>query len=369
MGLCKWLSTAQPEWLDLDALLSVQLPGHITPTDNLQFLTCAYMVYMKNQTIDAAYVQKHLHVVYLTPHLNETVREFFGADTNLAKFLCFKYGKDLKKAKKYHKEAAQLLQSHGNVLLRNFLAEQKDVEAFTYYCSETIEKEEPPALYYFTVKYDSLVQVLEEYKKNIERSTGNQTTYNYWVREYNKVIAEANEINNEINKLGIGFPTNVGVGGGVNVHPANIKVRRGKSVSEIEHELSGLKESGSGGAGADSLARIARKDIPDITWKKVIDQPVGDVSYTHQSGGGTQNAWTAAEEGGNGWHSQIQVAKDFAFERSFDPEKGIMQVTEYFRGTSQRSMIGKRVDDQLIVFTPVDQPAVKLHTPPGWWYE
>ena len=52
MGICSWLLKAQPAWLDLDELLSVELPPCETETERTQLMASTFMTTLKGEKLE-----------------------------------------------------------------------------------------------------------------------------------------------------------------------------------------------------------------------------------------------------------------------------------------------------------------------------
>ncbi|KPL14943.1 hypothetical protein AMJ74_02465 [candidate division WOR_3 bacterium SM1_77] len=368
MGLCSWLYQAKPRWLDLDAFLSVRLPAHRTPTENLQLITCSYMVFMKSQIVNEEYIKKYLKIFYITPALEKSVREYFVADTNVAKFLCIKNNKDPEKFKKYKKEAAKIFEKNANLPMKMILTSRQDVKAFAGYAARAIDYMMPPGADIYMEQLDSLDAVLKEYKKKIDGIGRNSPNYNYYVREYTKLIEQYNDIREKFEKLGVAYPIHSSISGGVNLDPEYFAVKRGMTKDKIQQLLEDLVQTLGGGVESDSLANITKDEIPDVAWKPKVDKKIQGSVYKQISAGKQQNSWVSTNENTGAWQSQARFSKNLVCEKSYSPMKKTLFVAEYAGGKMQNCILGSRVDEQNIIFTPVslEKPA-GIQEPPAWW--
>ena len=94
MGICGWLYKADPRWLDLDALLSVELPPVFIAREKTQLISACLVSCSKADGMNADYVIKNSSVSYLTPVLDNAV---FGVIWGLSVGYNVGYDKNLVK--------------------------------------------------------------------------------------------------------------------------------------------------------------------------------------------------------------------------------------------------------------------------------
>src|SRR5205814_4274213 len=77
MGLCIWLQRANLIQLDLDELLTVELPLIQTPREKQQLIAAALISAEETRALDLSDVAARAMVRYLTPLLDKTITELF----------------------------------------------------------------------------------------------------------------------------------------------------------------------------------------------------------------------------------------------------------------------------------------------------
>jgi len=87
LGICSWLKRRPAQVLDLDALLSVEVPVKKTPKTKTQMIAAAWLVSKNNSRPDQAAVISNRSIQYLSTYLDLSIEEVFGTADVLTKFL------------------------------------------------------------------------------------------------------------------------------------------------------------------------------------------------------------------------------------------------------------------------------------------
>lgn len=88
MAVAAWLRRSDTSWLDLDALLAVELPAVSTPRTLEQLVSGEYVAVPSSKRITGSNVATSSGVIWLTPVLQRTVGEVFVDPKILADYLC-----------------------------------------------------------------------------------------------------------------------------------------------------------------------------------------------------------------------------------------------------------------------------------------
>ena len=114
MGICIWMQKANLNNLDLDALLSVNLPVIQTPREKKQLIAAALISAQEHTDVQLSDVVARAAVRYLTPMLDKTVNEVFPKDEMLADYLAEASGSLKAQGSLYLGEAKNFRVLHGN---------------------------------------------------------------------------------------------------------------------------------------------------------------------------------------------------------------------------------------------------------------
>ena len=131
MAVCSWLNRVNPRWLDLDALLSVEIPAMTTERERTQLLAATTLRAgdYENRLED---IKENLSIYFLSPDLDRAIAEYFPAEKDLAEFLASK--SERKPADGVlQAEAARLFKTKGQEAVRTLLVSQKDLQAFALF--------------------------------------------------------------------------------------------------------------------------------------------------------------------------------------------------------------------------------------------
>jgi hypothetical protein len=184
MGICSWLYKANARWLDLDALLSVELPAFATPRQKTQLVAASIASYSNLDSVTSDYVVTHCNVVYLSPILGKKVSDYFVNSTNLAKYLCVKNGMEEGIYSAYESEAAQLFDACGHLKVRDIIKTKEELRALASYSVNSLSVQESSVAKSVKSSIKSQKNSLEKLKAKIEEieesinSAANDGTYN-----------------------------------------------------------------------------------------------------------------------------------------------------------------------------------------------
>lgn len=203
MAICSWLYRVSPRWLDLDALMSVELPAETTERERTQ-LIAATMSREGNYENRLENIKENLSIYFLSPDLDKSISDFFSTNNELAEFLASKSESDKDNASR-QAEAARLLKTTGRQAVKTLLTSQNDLQAFALFAGRKRQiladphielaqiEAEKNAIFEMNREITAQDKQLQDYRAKIYSSTitGNDTE----MQRYNEMVAA---INNQI---------------------------------------------------------------------------------------------------------------------------------------------------------------------------
>jgi phage FluMu protein Com len=393
MGICSWLYKASPGWLDLDALLSVELPPIGTPREKAQLVSACVVSYAKTEGIDTDYVIKNASAVYLSPVLDKKVSEHFGNSANFAKFLCLKKGIDEENSKSYEFEASQLFNANRNNNVRDIIKTEKDLEDLATYSTDALHVQEPSVakIIQSTINADkATLEKLEPKIDQIKGMIGSATsigTHNDLVDRYNALVSQYESIRERYNLAvsrynslgGIGYHMIIRISGGINLEPRNFKITTPQTSAKLI-EFRGIMDkvgsewrslNGSGkwirNATAASGSELKNK-LPKFEWTLTKEAISGGSTYRHIQADSNHQFWSAAESQTGSWRDCRKIDRDAYQERAYEAESKKLQIVEFHSGKLENNIIGQMDNTGRIVFRKSErQDILKPKEPPVWF--
>lgn len=144
MGLCIWMQKANLNQLDLDQLLTVELPVAPTPREKRQLISAALISIQEHTDIQLTDVAARAVVRYLTPLLDKTVNEVFIKDDSLADFLAEASGNNKAQGSLYLGEAKSFRALHGSETVSKIVTSKEAVQAFASAAANTMGVPDAP---------------------------------------------------------------------------------------------------------------------------------------------------------------------------------------------------------------------------------
>jgi hypothetical protein len=143
MAISIWLKRSEVSWLDLDALLAVELPAASTPRTLERIISSEYIAIPPYGTISEAMVKDRSQVTWMTPMLQRTVGDFFGNPRTFTGYLCA-IRREKRPCSAYEAEAATLFEAQRGLPLRSLLRSEDDLTAFLEFLFQKITFPLPP---------------------------------------------------------------------------------------------------------------------------------------------------------------------------------------------------------------------------------
>ena len=392
MGICSWLYKANPRNLDLDVLLSVELPSFTTPREKTQLVAANFISYSKSEAVTTNYLIKNSKVTYLSPILDKKVSDHFKNSTNLAKYLCVKHGKEKANYKVYESEALQLFNTYRNVKVREIINTKKDMEALASYSADSLDVQKPPVVKNLERILKADEQSLEELKSRINqiersvKSATNDNTYNALVDQHNKLVSQYEAVRKRYNKvlerynlLGIQRSLGIEISGGINMEPRKFKIRTSQNNVRLKEfrgimEKVGTKWSTINGSEkwiknsiGSGVTEIKAK-VPKIEWTPKTETASGGSIYKYIQGGSGHQYWSSIDPQSGSWRDCRRIGGDNYRERSYEPGLQKLQIAEFHSGKLDSFITGQMDDTGRIIFRRSERKDIlKPQAPPIWF--
>ena len=247
MAIASWLYRANPRWLDLDALLSVNIPATSTERERTQLIASASLFPGNNDRHNDD-IKSNLVINYLSPDLDRPISQYFPSQNDLASFLALKSG-SIDNAPRYQTTASGILKNQGGQAVRSLIKSQQDLQAFAIFAGRKNPLAENSAAEYKLIEVekqtlDSTGQKLNVQKQQLEElqaemkadpsfAQNNLANYNSAVENLNQDIKAYQLKAEAFNKRVLAFNQNqkttgsqiIEIGGGINLESESFKIR------------------------------------------------------------------------------------------------------------------------------------------------
>ncbi len=261
MAICSWLYKADFRTLDLDSLLSVNIPAMRTERERTQLMAAATLTpgnYPKN----TEEIKNNLTIYYLSPDLDKTIKEYFADNNDVAEFLSLKYGQ-LNSSKedvaKYIPEASKIFRNQSKQPVRVLISSQKDLQALVLFAgrknqpsvNSKAEYTQIEAEHAYLKEKQEDLGILEARLRDYRLSISNGSTatdnpvqeYNLMADDFNKKIKEYELRSDVFNKRVLLYNQNqknqspqiVEIGGGINLEAESFKIRTVESSPQLNN--------------------------------------------------------------------------------------------------------------------------------------
>jgi hypothetical protein len=209
MALVNWLKYSKvDERIDLDELLSVELPAYHTSLEHNKFIVLSNITYPKDEPLTPEYVKKNIKYFYLTDIIPDTLRIHseqdildFSSDYNS------KLGNNTKLPDKYF----------------SLYKEQSDISLMIDSLKDDI--------YELKTEVESMQKQKNYSRFRYEKLIDKQ---NNLITMYNKQVKKATELVYLINDLDLSTSYIVSINGGIDLSPNKFKIKVSTNDSEIK---------------------------------------------------------------------------------------------------------------------------------------
>jgi hypothetical protein len=388
MGICSWLKKAITISVDLDALLSVELPAFRTERDRTQLIGASLISCTKPDNMNEDMIKEDTKVVFLSPVLEKTVKEYFVSSDNLATFLGRKHASAINTGflGNAATEANSIMSGSDTKKVRELIETKKDLQALAEYAVSGIELPAPRIAQKYKSAIDEGDRKLEQLKLDLDRlklNLGDSATqtaydsYNDLVVQYNSLLEKVNRDIDAYNQLKVHDRSVIEIGGGISLDPKEFKITP-MSTNPKFKEFQRLADEArlDGQVVSDTTALIRSRsqpggdyqcDYPKFNWVRTVTTSA-DSTFEHLTSGTKHDYWATTVGKGDSWRDLLRADESTYRERMFTKSDGALHIAEYEGGVLKQYIVGKKVDDNTIVFTkPTRRDLMKPQEPPVWW--
>ncbi len=416
LGVCSWLKRRPRNDLDLDALMSVEIPRAETPRDRTQLLAAAWLVLAEGETPTVSSAAHRARTVPLTPLLDRTVAEVFPSGGEYARFLAMKSVEEGRADRGIDDGAAKLEYDRlSGRIMRTLLDSRSDLQAFTRYAAEALNpvREEMARLErtYGEVVEEAQslerelsdltrqgVRAQEEMARVVDELTGPSVSparaaelsrrrdelvreidgLNTLIRQRNALYVARGESANRIAADGRRPRSSlsvISIGGGINLGPEEFTIRVRPSSGGNPARRTGGAPSATAPRRIPPPSAPARPEIvtavPQVSPRRIVAGPSPDRSrFTAAPSTGLpsarrlENYWFRRD--GSRWNERV-VTGARTRERSYDPASRTLTVTDRLEDGGARSLSARRVGDGRIEFRRGTTGPAPASGEPEWW--
>lgn len=387
MGICAWLQKADTSGIDLDALLSVELPAYNTERTRTKLLAVLSIASPIDKTTDLNYIKEQSSITNLTPILDQNFNKYFSNITDISKYLCLKSNLSQENYQTYYDEASKIMTMYNRKKVRDFIKTNDDLNTLVEYASKKIDlkSQEQQKL---KLAIDKGKNELDKFKSQIEKvrelMKSDYENYNSYVGIHNELVQKYENLRNEMNRYVLLYNQLhtqaryiMRIGGGINLNAKNfgIKAKTGSPVLKKFEQITvdsaiTWKYLGSEKwlrsrtiVGGSSIKNI----IPKINLIIENESRLNDISFLKMSAKPDKTFWKRIDNKSRSWRDQIKIGDSYS-ERYFDPDKKEIHIAEYHSGKLDQYMIGRFEGEDRIIFVHSSRKdLLKPKEPPIWW--
>ena len=388
MGICSWLRRAKPGWLDLDALLSVELPSHRTERDKEQLMSTTQVAFATSDGLSSEYVRTNCTVVRLNPTLEKKIGRYFRNADNLAKYLCYAKGVSNTQYYAYRSEAHQIMSTYSEKKVGHLIRTQEDLRALTNYAADRMKHDLPSEARdlerQISKDEDKLRRLQAEITAVREKMEKDTWTHNAYVTKHNDLVDKFESTglrhNRNVDAFNrLEFRNICQIGGGINLEPKLFNVRKTATSKALNQFKSVTQKTGSewksiNGSGEWIRSEARRggssvaNDLPEIAWTAEVQKKANGSAFQYLKAGAQQNYWTSTESETGSWRDLHESGKGQYRERFFEGSSNKLHVAQFASGKLEDNIVGQKINENLIVFSKSSRKDVmQPQEPPLWW--
>ena len=388
MGLCIWMQKANLNQLDLDQLLTVELPSIQTPREKKQLIAAALFSTEEHTDVQLSDVAARAVVRYLTPLLEKTVNELFPTDDLLAEFLAESAGGNKPQAALYTSEAKNFRSLHGSDLVSQVVTNKQMLRAFASVAAGTIDVPQAPEI---TALHDTIttkkaeIARLKARLQSVETSmnAGGVDVYNAYVDTYNSLARQIRSAQDELNLIIDNYNSRNSysqqvceISGGIELGPSKYKVRalnsspdlaRTKQVAEMKESSAVIQGEQWGRSAAASNPRPKKVLHLNRSWVAGEKHQTETATQSSAKMGNAAHYWRSNAGTSANWQDQT-VGTGTATERVYDAATRTLQVADFEADKLKACVVGKYDGQDSIVFEKSTRQNISSpQQPPNWW--
>ncbi len=392
MAIVSWLKRANPDWLDLDALLAVELPAHHTEQERTQLLV-ATVGSAPASGSGAPIVAGSARLVDYTRILDQATKDYFRTSERLASYLSTRDGGPQEAGAAARAQAADYLAKQGASPVRSLIRTRGDLRALVDFAlaeqgadgaASRAELNKEIAAREKTL--DKLQAEIAEVKSQCARASGAE--YNRLADRHNSLVKQhAEELARHgecIARYNAGQATTrsiVEIAGGIDLDPRNFSILTSTTSARLA-ELKGLAQQASlpGGlaAGTSWLRSQAEKIpqppviplLPTADWQVKLAQGPQNAALTYAQSLAGPGGWGLMKNQDGSWQATLEQTAAKYTDMSFLPAQNKFSLSKIASGRVIEQLIGGVPTMGLIVFEhPKVKEALKPVTKPLKWIQ
>jgi len=389
MGICCWLDRAKPSYLDLDALLSVELPAVTTERERTQLLvSCqAYVAEGQSNALRSEPV-----VTYLGDLLDKPFTAFFRGSDAVAEYLCHRNNVDEKESARFAGEASDLYESLASGPIRAIVRSEEDLKALTSYAAERVDVPLPPEVGKMRDDLDEAVAKLESLRSELDRLKAlmaqSATVHNRYVDKYNMLVDEYEStrlwLKGQAEKnlaKGLTRGSVYEISGGIELTPDAFSIGRVRSSPLLDR----LRDLGlrvetewtvvDGGERWVRSSSQTDRETALVTklasgWREVSERTMGTVLTRTSTAHDASRYWFSKDTVSGKWRDQVTRPDGCVRERLFDPPSKRLDIVHHESGSLREHVTAEVQSESLIVFRKSSRrDLLPPASPPRWWPE
>lgn len=393
MALASWLKQANPDWLDLDALLAVDLLPCTTERERENLVAATVLTCPLQQAVDAAYVAAHAKLLHLAPILGRSIREYFGTRDRLAGFLAGLPSVAGQKGGSGTDHATDILARQGGEPVRSLIRSRRDLRALAEYeigasgaGASTSGSALAAQIAGAEKELDRLETEIAAVKGELAAATGpryNQLVdrHNALVKEHAAATARHRQLVLEYNGGQVRTTAVMEIAGGVDLDPRSFQILT-TTQSERLAEMQALAQSIASGEAVRARAtewlrsQAAKipgappiESLPATDWQVTVEQTAENAALAYARSLAGDSAWASLVNTDGSWRAGLQqAAAQYYDESEFDPAAGRFNLRRMVAGKLVEHLIGGVPAAGLLVFerAKVGEVLAPLEKPFRW---
>ena len=391
-GICAWLKQASHANVDLDALLTVEIPAFYTERERRQLVASTAAPRLgtgsprpKVNVVDNAVVTDH------TTQLERNVDTVFSSWRDVAEYLSELRTASLDNYSDYKVEARRLLVEFGDRPVADIVGSKSELRAVASYFADRVKVEsreqrrQDAALKAQKTELDSLTTQIDQLgaaADSIKARTDNYSIerYNTLVDDHNDLVAEYESLRqeynqgiDEYNQLDVQRQMVIEIGGGIDLAPDDFTIRSGRNSPLLDQFARIAKTATENWRTAEDgkqwLKSRASRDAPDpdptplaTQWSRVTKN-VDAKEFI----GRERKYWQQSITGTGGWRDQLSDKSGRSVCRLYDQSNQTIHIVTFEDDQMASYVEGSKHKDGRIMFRPSDRrDVIRPKSPPRW---
>jgi len=381
MAIASWLKRANPDWLDLDALLTVELPAHHTERERTQILVATVLDSPTPERGEGRGAAAGARLLCFTPILDRSLKDYFRTPEQLAGYLSARDGgyREASMA-----QADDLLAKQGSAPVRSLVQTRRDLRALVNHAfaaqqegsgetlGEEIEANEK--------LLDKLQAEIAALKSQCSRASG--PAYNKLVEKHNALLeqyrdelARQSERVTRYNSGQMETKVVMEIAGGVDLDWRSFQMLTPAQSARLAELRALADDVGDTGVAEWLRSQTAEMplppemaDLPATEWLVKLREDGEGAILTYAQTQVGDRSWGVLQDPKGYWRATLQQTASQYCDVSFQPDQDRFNLTKVVSGKVVEHLIGGIPAAGLLVFEhPTVQKLVKPITKPLAW--